>query len=30
MGKKIAQAYANIFMAAWEEKALQTVPKKPD
>lgn len=29
MGKKLALAYANIFMAAWEKRALQTVPKKP-
>lgn len=29
MGKKFAPAYASIFMAAWEEAALQTVPLQP-
>ena len=29
MGKKFAPAYANIFMADWEEKALAKCPKKP-
>lgn len=29
MGKKFAPAYANIFMADWEDKALKAVPKKP-
>lgn len=28
MGKQFAPAYANIFMAKWEEKALQPSPKK--
>lgn len=28
MGKKFAPAYTNIFMAKWEEKALQASPKK--
>lgn len=29
MGKKFAPAYANIFMANWEEGALSKCPKKP-
>ena len=29
MGKKFAPAYANIFMAVWEEKALASCPKRP-
>ena len=29
MGKKFAPAYANIFMAEWEEAALASCPKKP-
>lgn len=29
MGKKFAPAYANIFMAEWEEAALGKCPKKP-
>ena len=29
MGKKFAPAYANIFMANWEEEALAKCPKKP-
>ena len=29
MGKKFAPSYANIFMADWEESALQTAPLKP-
>lgn len=29
MGKKFALTYANIFIAGWEEQALQTVPKQP-
>ena len=29
MGKKFAPAYANIFMANWEEEALKKCPKKP-
>ena len=28
MGKKFAPAYANIFMAEWEELALKASPKK--
>lgn len=30
MGKKFAPAYANIFMAEWEEKILSEVPTKPE
>ena len=29
MGKKFAPAYANIYMANWEDKALQKCPRKP-
>ena len=29
MGKKFAPAYANIYMANWEEEVLQKCPKKP-
>lgn len=29
MGKKFAPAYANIFMAEWEQAALQACPQKP-
>lgn len=29
MGKRFAPAYANIFMANWEEEALSKCPKKP-
>ncbi|KAL2076758.1 hypothetical protein ACEWY4_027645 [Coilia grayii] len=29
MGKKFAPAYANIFMATWEEEALRKCPKQP-
>lgn len=29
MGKKFAPAYANIFMAEWEESVLKICPKKP-
>lgn len=29
MGKKFAPSYANIFMACWEEDALNLCPKKP-
>lgn len=29
VGKKFAPAYANIFMAEWEQTALQTSTKKP-
>lgn len=29
MGKKFAPAYTNIFMAEWEEGALQTAPQRP-
>lgn len=28
MGKRFAPAYANTYMAAWEEQVLQTVPQK--
>lgn len=29
MGKRFAPAYANIFMAKWEEEALEKCPRKP-